>query len=656
MCFLFRVCFHRRFWLVCGVAAVLCVSAVPAAAQAFFSSPGDKQSARPLPWQAAGLRAALADVSPLLRSLAVQHITWKHWGDGFLTAKDLEPLLQSPDEEIKKRATDALKQLSPTPAPGSAGSGEKERDPSPPESAEAGKKAPEKIAPERVKELLTQLHDPKFYERDSAVKALGRAGPLATEEMVSALVPLLQDDDFGVVLSTVQALRSMDREEDACRKALLRLLKAQDPGPERDIFPVKTPASSARHDAVYLLIHGGPGKIYTEGIPFILPLFEDPEYYVREAVVFCLQKVGPRLGPYLKDLLPLLQDDSKPRGQYLAARALDSVGDEAAPTVARALLPLLQSQDPVLRSTGIDSLGWLGPAAAPVALPALLPFLKKKNEECRLRAVVALGQLGPAAAPAARELLAVLDDPDTQGLGHLGNFSQHIAAEALGQLGPSVVPLVVPALVQHFKDGDSELNRHILDTFECMGSAAAIPAISSALPLLQSTDRLTRNWASEPLELWGNFTRDPAWQCAALAGTAAAVDDDDLQSLRFSLYLWSGHDPELLLSVRWLGRSAADPMPANGAVLTAAEQQSVLGMLLKLWAHSAAYPAVRGEMAQRAADVAQSITAAPDEEVAALLMRLAAGLKADDIKETQPASATARSAVERALARSAGKK
>ncbi|MFC5457670.1 HEAT repeat domain-containing protein [Prosthecobacter fluviatilis] len=651
MSFLFRGRAGRVCWVVCAMLALQCI----AAAQEYFPTPEEKQSARPQPWQAAGLRAALADASPLLRSLAVQHITWKHWGDGLLTAKDLEPLLQSPDEEIKKRAAKALEQLSPTPTPGGAGAAEKERDPAPPEGAEAGKKAPEKIAPERVKELLTQLHDPHFYERESAVKALGQAGPLATEEMVSALVPLLQDDDFGVVLSTVQALRNMDREEGACRKALLSLLKAKDSGPQ-DVFPAKTPAWSARHDAMYLLIYGGPGEgLYSEGIPFILPLLTDPERYVREAVVVCLQKVGPRLVPYLKDLLPLLKDESKPMVQALAARALTAVGDEAAPTVARALLPLLQSKEPYLPCTVIDSLGCMGPSAAPVALPALLPFLKKKNEECRLCAVVALGQLGPAAAPAARDLLAVLDDPDTQGLGHLGNFSQHIAAEALGQLGPSVVPLVVPALVQHFKDGDNTLNRHILRALERMGPAAAAPAISSSLPLLQSTDLLTRYWAIEPLELWGNLQRDPAWQCAALAGAAAAVDDKDLQSLRFSLYLWSGHDPELLLSVRWLGRPA-DPLPAKGTALSAQEQQAVLRTLLKLWPHSAAYPAVRREMAQRAADVAQSIGATPDEEVVALFTRLEASLKADDVKETQPASATARSAVERVLARSAGKK
>lgn len=244
----------------------------------------------------------------------------------------------------------------------------------------------------------------------------------------------------------------------------------------------------------------------------------------------------------------------------------------------------------------------------------------------------------------------MLDHPDTHGVGHLNDLSQHAAAEALGQLGPGVVPLVVPALVQHFKDGDAMLNYHILRAFECMGPAAAPLAISSALPLLQSTDDLAKVWAGDTLGLWGNFTRDPAWQCAALAGAAAAADDEALQTLRLSLYRWSGHDPELLLSVRWLGKPAADPMPANGKGLDAAEQSAVLGMLLKLWPHSAPHPALRQEMAGRIAEVAQSIRAVPEEKVAALLKNLDEQLKADAVAESQEASAMAREAVEGALA------
>lgn len=629
-----------------------------AVAQEYFSSPGDKRSTRPLPWQERGLRAALADPSPEVRSHAVRHITYERWAGLLLTAKDLEPLLQSPDEKIKKRAAEALEQLSPTPAPGSAGSAGKESDASPPESAEAGEKAPEKIAPEKVKELLTQLHDSKFYERDRAVKALGRARTLATAEIVSALVPLLQDPSLRVVCSAALALRGMGREEAACREALLRLLKAYKPLPEETDFLESI--SSFSLDEIFYFVTAADLESSPEFISQIVRQLKDPvlfvhSEYTRSAVSSFVQAMGPKITPYLKDLLPLLQD-ANPNVQLHAMYALLDVGDEAAPTVARALLPLFTSTDDTVRRLTANYCYTLGPAAAPVVVPALLPFLKKTNDASRLRAIISLGRLGPAAAPAARELLAVLDHPDTHPVGHPGDFSQHAAAEALGKLGPGVVPLVVPALVRHFKDGDVMLGFSILRALECMGPAAAPLAIPAALPLLQSTDGQIKVWACETLALWGNFQRDPAWQCAALAGAAAAVDDKDLQSLRFSLYLWSGHDPELLLSVRWLGRPSAAPMPVNGEALTAAEQQAVLGMLLKLWPHSTAYPAVRREMAQRIAEVAQSISATPDEKLAGLLTRLEASLKADDVKETQPASTKAHAAVLSALVRGKGKR
>ncbi|MFZ2282158.1 MAG: HEAT repeat domain-containing protein [Prosthecobacter sp.] len=602
MYFLFRVCFHRRFWIACGVAAVLGMAAAPAAAQGFFSSPGDKGSPQPPPWQERGLRAALADPSPLLRSYAVEYLTFKNWAGLFLTAKDLEPLLQSPDENIKNRAAKALEQLSLKPAPGSEGPDTQKPNPFALESTEPVKKVPEKITPEVVSQLLTQLYAPSASVRADAVRALGRAGTLATPQIVSALVALLQDTDTRVVTSTVDALLGMGREEAACRKALLLMLKSPD--------------WAARSDAMYLLTAAG-SESPPEVIPLILPLLKDPVEKIQIGAAHCLQIMGPKLTPYIKDLLPMLK-----------------------------------SEDWMVRCLVINTLGRIDPAAAPKALPALLPFLQKKNGELRDRAAIALGRMGPAAAPAARDLLAVLNNPDVEP--ERAELAQHAAAEALGQLGPGVVSSVGPALVQHLKDEDILLNYHILRAFECMGPAAAPVIIPAALPLLQSTDRIAKVWAGDTIELWGNFRRDPAWQCASLAGATTTAEADDLQSLRFSLYLWSGHDPDLLLSVRWLGRPAGDPMPPQG--LSSEEQGAVLSVFLKLWDASVPYPALRREIAQRSADVARSITAAPDEKVAALLKRLDEQLKADAVAEPQEASAAAHSAVQSALARGAQKR
>lgn len=624
-----------------------------AVAQEYFSSPGDKQSPRPLPWQERGLRAALADPSPEVRSHAVRHISSEGWARILLTAKDLEPLLHSPDEEVKKQAAKVLEQLTARPASGGEAPAGQVHAPFKSEEATSKKRSPEKIAPERVKELLTQLHAPSFSVREDAVKALGRAGPLATEEMVSALVPLLQDPDLRVVCSAAHALRDMGREDAACHQALLRLLKAEDPVAE-DNAPFKPSAFNAPYEVLSLLT-AADLESSPEFISLLVRMLKDPVPFVNSDYTFsavsnCVQAMGPKITPYLKDLLPLLQD-ANPNVQLHAMYALLHVGDETAPTVARALLPLLKSTNDHVRYLTVNYIYRLGPAAAPVVVPALLPFLKKTNDASRLRAIISLGRLGPAAAPAARELLAVLDHPDTHPVGHLIDYSQHAAAEALGQLGPGVVPLVTPALVQHFKDGDVMLGFSILRAFECMGPAAAPLAIPAALPLLQSADAQAKVWAWETLALWGNDKRDPAWQCAALAGAAAATKDDDLEYLRYSLYLWSGHEDALLLSVRWLVKSAAAPMSANGKGLGAAEQSAALSVFLQLWDASAPYPALRREIAQRTTDVAQSITAAPEEKVAELLKKIDELLKTDAVKETQPASAKAHTAVQSVLVR-----
>jgi hypothetical protein len=221
-------------------------------------------------------------------------------------------------------------------------------------------------------------------------------------------------------------------------------------------------------------------------------------------------------------------------------------------------------------------------------------------------------------------------------------------------MGAAVAPVAVPALRAAFSKDDSMLNYHIQLALDHLEQDAVPQTVATAISRLQQAGDDAKSRLISVMDPLGNFTHDPAWQCAALAA-AARLPASEAQDLRFHLYLWSGHDPALLLSVRWLGRPTESPMPANGKGLSAAEQSAVLGMLLRLWPHSAAYPALRQEMAGRIAQVAQSITTVPDDAVTDLLKKLGAELKADAVKETQHACATARSAVQSALAQGAEK-
>ncbi len=281
---------------MCGVAFMLCLTQGPAAAQEFFPSPGG-ESPGPLPWQERGLRAALADASPEVRWHAVLHIISEGWARTFLTEKDLEPLLHSADEQLKKRGEQVLEQLKDRPASGGDSSTGKGAGPYKPQDTEPLKQAPEKIAPERVKELLAQLHDPSSSVREDAVKALGRALTMATPEMSSALVPLLQDPSLRVVCSAVQDLRGMGREDAACRQALLHLLKAYKPLPEERDFLESL--SSISLDDIFYFMTAADVASSPEFIAQIVRQLKDPAFFVhseytRSAVSGFVQDMGPQ--------------------------------------------------------------------------------------------------------------------------------------------------------------------------------------------------------------------------------------------------------------------------------------------------------------------------------------------------------------------------
>ena len=264
-------------------------------------------------------------------------------------------------------------------------------------------------------------------------------------------------------------------------------------------------------------------------------------------------------------------------------------------------------------------------AAVLRALPAaflaghIQPLLHSTDSNVRNEALRALIRMGEKAAPYAAELLPLVQDPRSP------RSRYDLVYEVFKHMGAAAAPVLHPAMLQ----------------------------------MLSQPDREDRSLIGDYLDQLGNLTSFPAWHCAALAAvhslafarSAPKSDAHDLEQLRVHLYLWSGHDPDLLLSVRWLGHPAATPMPAGGAALSAVEQQSVLHMLHNLWPHSAAFPALRQEMAARIADVAQSITTATEGKTAALLKSLDEQLKADTAKETQPVSAKARAVVEGALVR-----
>jgi HEAT repeat protein len=180
--------------------------------------------------------------------------------------------------------------------------------------------------------------------------------------------------------------------------------------------------------------------------------------------------------------------DNDPRFREQAARALGQLGAGAATAVA----PLTQTlADPVapVRAAAAESLGKIGPAAKPAVAP-LLAALKDRTP-IRLDAHVAmvaseaLGDLGPGVLP---ELMAALDSPDL--LTCLGS------AAALQRMGPQAQE-AIPRLIALLA---SDPNRRIpmIAALQGIGKAAK-PAVPALIKTLDSEDFHTQYWACRAL-------------------------------------------------------------------------------------------------------------------------------------------------------------
>lgn len=494
------------------------------------------------------------------------------------------------------------------------------------------------VSPEIVHAILPLLSHTDFSERVSILDALELVPPGTPDapQIVSALKPLLKEPEARLRVAAAVILQRQGLDAITCIRAVKPLLQSS------SILDQENALGAYAALAPHL-----PAR---EVVPALIPMLKIPYQVVCLTAAEILQRLGPKIDPYAEEILALFHHPNS-TVKWAASMALSNPGPDTAPLVFRALLTWLK-KDPEMQRLAVNTLGSMGAAAAPKALPLLIPLLHLKDDPMLInRVAIALGRMGPAAAPAAKDLAAVLDDIDPS-RGFSGQDPQYPAAEALGQLGPAVAPIALPALLACFEKDDAILSYHASAALQSLGPQLMPAMLSTEMARWHKAGAPpASSWSLGDIDSWGNRSSDPACHCAALAALLEFAGSAPAQRLRFHLHLWSGHSAELLLSLRWLGKPAATPMPANGAALPAAEQQAVLHMLHTLWPHSAKYPALRQEMAARIADVAQSITTAPDEKTTALLMSLDEQLKSDTVKETQPVSAKARAVVEGALVR-----
>jgi hypothetical protein len=146
--------------------------------------------------------------------------------------------------------------------------------------------------------------------------------------------------------------------------------------------------------------------------------------------------------------------------------------------------PLSQNTQRSMALTGFSALG----ATAKPAVPALIASLNDKDVQIRIHAALCLGSIGPAAEVAVPALVQHLTEPNEMVCDSVEN--------SLGRIHRKP-ELVIPMLKQRLAGSGKKWTA--LFALGCFGPEAkeAVPAI---LPLLNSPDRETSNWAAMSLK------------------------------------------------------------------------------------------------------------------------------------------------------------
>jgi len=258
-----------------------------------------------------------------------------------------------------------------------------------------------------VPDLLdVALHDPAQYASAEAAKALTRIDLSAARQVMTAYLPLLQNQDAQIRRKACAVLASLGP---VAKPAVPSLLAALDD--EDDL--VRDRAVDA------LALIGLPAK---RVLPALTRALEDKTAFVRYTatrhLAFTLTP-PPDSWPLLRRLM----NDQDKGVASLARNALDRAMREPAPKAS-----VYAQMIGMKTNTGyaLQQLAMLGPRAAET-LPAIMPVLQDEQALHRYLAVEALGAIGPPAAAAVPALTRLLTDEEA--------VVRESAAEALAAIG-----------------------------------------------------------------------------------------------------------------------------------------------------------------------------------------------------------------------------
>ena len=286
------------------------------------------------------------------------------------------------------------------------------------------------------------LKDNNPNKRERAIRALGRIGPAAIDELPAMLAATRAANGAPVY---AEALAEIGPK---ALPALLDILQKSKPAEAKWVLPV--------------LQNFGPSAM-----PVLSEALQSTNPELRAAAAAAVGEMG-RDGAVAAPRLFALSKDANPTVQTAALRAL--VALHADPGRLKPLLETaLTSESPDVRKAAAAGVASLG-GAATLGVDGLLVLLSDDNAPGRLAAVQALGELGAKAAPAVDSLLVHLDDPALQSS----------IMETLEKMGPSAAP-AVPRLVEVGKSGKQRATILPVLTAIGRGATAALPLIYASL-------------------------------------------------------------------------------------------------------------------------------------------------------------------------------
>lgn len=362
------------------------------------------------------------------------------------------------------------------------------------------------IGPTVVPALSEMLRDSDTAVREGAAEALGQLGPQA-RPAISALIQTLKDADGVVRQRAVEALGQVERRGSEMPLVRTRPRPFGPPAP-----PEFTPLAAAPKEAIAALTQ----------------MLNDPVPVVRVRAAETLCQLDPPLQPALATLLQAVKQAEV---RAWAAQVLEQLGPRGKEAVA-GLLELLKEKDGAVRVQAARILGRIGPETRARVLPALRETLQDADAGVRVKAAEALCDLGQTsdAVPVLLKALANKDASATQ------------AVEVLQRISRTT-PNLVPALVATLKEGNPQVQNHVLNILLRMGPAAR-SATPTVLELFTSGNAAVRSRAALTLAIIGPLTKE------AVPALVEALKDATIRSQ----------------ALTFLERMGADALPAVPAL------------------------------------------------------------------------------------------